>query len=310
MRVFTPRLGRLVARLVLVTLAAVGVALLLVTLVYGRTNAEERWDADVTQGDIWGQPPPAGQAEMSVWVYTPYAVPGGRVSLEVGVYGRSLDIAADRVTGTFGGRPFQEDGSGHGFGAVISTRGMRMKHDFVRFDLPVPAEAPPGDVLPLNVEAACSLALPSAEGKFRTELVTATASLPIPVRSAAEAAWRRAGDGACAAGALGLVCILVPWFLRAFRAEGASRAAESKVAAVLFLPAALGYGLVGYVAFARPALVAAGLPWGWVGPTLVGFWVLLPILVAIRVLRRERSGPRPPTPRPGLDFSKTGLPES
>jgi hypothetical protein len=302
MKVFLLRLGWPVFWLVLATLA-VGGLLLAAIILFGPPHALERLDADVSQGD-------SGEVPVSVWLYTPYVAPGDRVSVEVGVYGRGLAIAVNKVNGTFAGGSFQKDGPGPRWGMTLSTSGMGWHRGFVQFDLTVPPNTRPGDVLQLQMELACTVALPAHGSRFRNKEATARASVPVTVRSPADAVRRRAGAAGGALGAFGLACLLVAWFHRALRGGALHGKVADMVGAVLFLPAALAYGWLGYMGFALPLLAAMGLSWAWVGPALVGLWWVGPLLVGILFRPRDRYRPRRPSPPRGLDFSMTGLPES
>jgi hypothetical protein len=274
-------IARILLGIVLLILLIGGVALLLVVLLHSFTPLT-RSTATASSGSVWDV---IGYAEwdrgrLSVWVYTPEVAPGDPLSLEVYVYG-GLRIAVDEIDGTLGQVPFHERGPGAKWGTRFTHKqSSSMAEASQMLALHVPPDARPGDVLDLRLKVRHTLAA-SSGGGFQDRQATTELTVPIPVRSRVEAVlWR-----CLSAGRALLAFVLLYWLIR-WLARHPSWFEFNIDPNFLYLPGVIiviAHCWLGYLLFASPLLAALGMAPGWfLGPLLVGVWLLGPPLLLAR----------------------------
>lgn len=240
-----------------------------------------RYPATASQGDIWDTPADDGQ--LSVWVYTPIVAPGDRVAAKVGVYG-GLRTAIESLDTTLGTQKVHLDGNGKSWDNQITTRKdigeLSRGSDTLEFEILVPEDAVPGDVLPLRCQVAYVLAASPFlfSQSFTDEQKQASIELPIAIRSRGGALLMRAFNAAKALMVFLLAFLLLRWvWARMEHLQSPEDDSAGRLVGAVGLIWATAYVYAGYLFFALPLLSAIGYTADWFCIVLVVLWVVGPI---------------------------------
>jgi hypothetical protein len=268
-----------VLALIVVLLLMIGGLVLAAVIAITSIASLERVSATAHSDDIWNTHGSAGweRGQLSVWVYTPFVAPGEPLALDAGIYG-GLRAAVDQIDGSLGGQRFTHRGKGPVWGmSFVRKQNSSMARAIEPLQLRIPVDARPGDVLDLQLEVRHTLAT-SGAGGFRNQKALTSLTMPIQVRSPAEAVLARCWSAARAVLAFVVVFLLGRWIVAALRglpwAEPRPNSLGGTLLGVGGLFGLLAFGYVGYLVFALPLLAAAGWRPDCLGNVLVGVWVV------------------------------------
>ena len=240
----------------------------------------------------------ATAGRSGVWVYTPHVAPGDAIAIEVVVKGgKRLGIQEVKVQA--GERVLQVRGEGQTWGSSFTTRRRDTGQDEVELAVQVPPDAVAGSTLPVDLEVSWIAAESDGVGSFENREGFDRIHVAIPVRTPAMRTVRRALSAGWSLALLALACLVMAVAGHKLgptlnRKDGDQGLAEAL--GIVLIVAIIAYGFAGYGWFALPLVAATGILGTWFIVLAVAVWLVVPVYLAVRYVRRApkltRSGLR------------------
>lgn len=218
-----------------------------------------------------------GSGYGRLWLDTPDVGPGDTIHLRVGTRG-GLKSKIDRIIVEVGNRRHELTGKNVGWGFSISSRSSN--EDQLGVDVPAPADARVGDVVPIEVTIELTVARRTGRGQFENDTSTAFLTTQVTIRSPGALAWQRGLSGGGAALALLVACggpFLVGRRRRVPAATSSGGTGGANFVLLAIVVAMLAAAALGQLVFARPLMRAIGSFGGFLATLLLVVWLVAPV---------------------------------
>jgi hypothetical protein len=244
-----------------------------------------RYPATTSQGNVWDTPYREGN--LSIWVFTPYVTPGGRVAVKIGVYG-GLKVAIASVDITLGSRELHFQGHGKNWDTTIWKKNdltsFARGSDTLELDADLPEDVTPGEVLPMRCQVTYLLAAEHTfSNGFSEKQGQASLEVPITVRSRWIALLLRTLQGGQALALFLLTFLFLRWLNgKLTDKSNAENDGDGRLAGIVCLFCLVIYVYAGYLFFVLPLLSAIGYSADWFCVVLVVLWIVGPFALFLR----------------------------